>query len=209
MQRLQKHAHRGLKVLDTLTDGSYSGRHPGMGTRSPVERLAPLSAHADKRTPALIYAASGSVTIALAWLLWVLLGAIMIARGGGGGWVALLSLGLLGCLRQASNQITISTCGVSLRDGVAGHHDRHVAHADIDAVWASRSLLGRWFGYGRIGLHLKSGEVILGPVIHAPYTAKQAVVQAVTGRRSLLLPHTQQLPIGPLPPTPDPIREAG
>lgn len=208
MQRLRKHADRGLRVLDTITDGPPSGRHPVLTTRGAIERLDTPAGIRGERAPAIIYAASGSVAIAVAWAGWVLFCAAMIAEGGGGGWVAWLCLGLLGSLRQASNQITISTYGVSIRDGVAGHRDRLVAYTDIDAVWASRSLLGRWFGYGRIGLHLKNDEVVWGPVIHAPYAAKQAVVQAVTGRRPLLLPAGQQLPLGPLPPAPDPIREA-
>ncbi len=208
MQRLRKHADRGLKVLDTITDGPPSGKHPLLGTRGAIERLDTPASLRGERPPAIIHAASGSAVIALAWAAWGLFCITMIAGGGGGGWVAWLCLGLLGSLRQASNQITISTFGVSFRDGVAGHRDRHLPYTEIDAVWASRSLLGRWFGYGRIGLHLKSGEIIWSPVIHAPYVAKQAVVQAVTGRRSLLLPVVQQLPIGPVPPRPDPIREA-
>lgn len=208
MQRLRKHADRGLRVLDTLTDGPPSGKNPTFGTRAAIERLGIRDASHIDGKPAIIYAASGSVAIAGAWVVWVLVSAVMIADGGGGGWVAWLCLGLLGCLRQASNQVTVSTYGVSLRDGVAGHRDRHVAYSDIDAVWATRSTLGRLFDYGRIGLHLKNDEVIWGPVIHAPYSAKHAVVQAVTGRRSLLLPVGKQLPIGPLPPAPDPIREA-
>lgn len=208
MQRLRRHADRGLRVLDTITDGPPSGKHPNLDTRAAIDRLGTHDLKPSDRAPAIIYAASGSMAIAGVWVAWILVSAVMIADGGGGAWVAWFCLGLLGCLRQASNQVTISTYGVSLRDGVAGHRDRHVAYTDIDAVWASRSTLGRWFNYGRIGLHLKNGEVIWGPIIHAPYAAKHAVVQAVTGRRSLLLPVGQQLHIGPLPPPPDPIRQA-
>ncbi len=208
MQKLRQHADRGLRVLDTLTDGPPSGKSPALNTRTAIQRLGPRDASHSDDKPTIICTASGSAAIAVAWASWVLISAVMIADGGGGGWVAWLCLGLLGCLRQASNQVTISTYGVSLRDGVAGHRDRHVPYSDIDAVWATRSTLGRLFDYGRIGLHLKNDEVIWGPVIHAPYSAKHAVVQAVTGRRSLLLPVGKQMPIGPLPPVPDPIREA-
>ncbi|MEL0028898.1 MAG: hypothetical protein VW625_09620, partial [Perlucidibaca sp.] len=120
MQGLRKQAGRGLWVLDTLTDALPSGPEPALTTRGVVERLGGLPADHGSRPPALLYAASGSIAIALAWAAWVLFCATMIASGGGGAWVAWLCLGLLGSLRQASNQITISTYGVSLRDGVAG-----------------------------------------------------------------------------------------
>ena len=153
MQRLRRHADRGLRVLDTITDGPPSGKHPNLDTRAAIDRLGTHDLKPSDRAPAIICAASGSMAIAGVWVAWILVSAVMIADGGGGAWVAWFCLGLLGCLRQASNQVTISTYGVSLRDGVAGHRDRHVAYTDIDAVWASRSTLGRWFNYGRIGLH--------------------------------------------------------
>jgi len=209
MQGLRRHADRGLKVLDTLTDAPPSGDHPALTTRGAVERLDPPAVSQERQPPAIIHVARGSGAVALAWAAWILLCALMIAGGGGGGWIAWLCLGLLGSLRQVSNQVIISTYGVSLRDGVAGHRNRLIPHTDIQAVWASRGLFGRWLGFGRIGLLLRSGEVVWGPAIRAPYAAKQAVIQAVTGRRPLLLPAARQLLLGPEPPTPDPIREAG
>lgn len=207
MQRLREQASEGLRLLDQLADGQRTGTRPALTPRSAITRLQPLPAPQRAQMRTMHHSSSGSPAVALVWCLWLLLSAIMISQGGGGGWIAALCLGLLGSLRQASNQLDISNYHITLRDGMAGHRCRQIPHQQLAAVWVIRPLFGRWFNFGRLGLQLQDGEVVWSPVIHAPYLAKQALIAAVSGQHNPFLARQKDLRLGPRPAHGDPISD--
>mgnify|MGYP006875373089 FL=1 len=70
-----------------------------------------------------------------------------------------------------------------LRDGIAGRSDRSITANDIEYVWVRQGQIARLFDFGRLGMRLRSGEIVWSPVVSHPYMAKSAVSEAVSGRR--------------------------
>lgn len=195
MNKLRDHALRGLEALDSLTEGPPVIRPQTAPEQLDTSRISAFSQQRQPATPALLFNGYGTPVFALYWMGWTGLSAWLIARGNSGIWLPMLCIGLLGLLRQVSNHVCVTSQGVWLRDGVCGHRHRHVDREQIDAVWANQGILGNLLGYGRVGLHLKTGEVIWTPFISEPLRVKHAVLQAVTGRRVPWLPVEDQTPL--------------
>lgn len=200
MSTWQKQALTRLSTLDALSDGMSTSPLPEFGTRGNVARvshlkLAASNAIAKPQLDQPFFSTHGSLLLGAWWALWSLAGFTMISQGGGGGWMAFSLFGLLAMLRQSSNLLVVSNRTLLLRDGIAGGRTRLFTCADIDDVWVHQSLLGRWLDYGRIGLRSNQNAIVWSPVIARPFAAKNAIVMAVTGRRPVGIPPSQQTPL--------------
>ena len=200
MSTWHKHALTRLSTLDALSDGMSTSPLPEFGTRGNVARVSHLKLAVSNAIPKPqldqpFFSTHGSPLLGVWWALWSLAGFAMITQGGGGGWMAFSLFGLLAMLRQSSNLLVVSNRTLLLRDGIAGGRTRLFACADIDDVWVHQSLLGRWLDYGRIGLRSSQNDIVWSPVIAHPFAAKNAVVMAVTGRRPVGIPPSQQTPL--------------
>ena len=186
MSKWHEQAGRRIRALESLTDGMPAGSPPQFGTRGPAEHLAPVYPirPAGRTAPELhLCTTQGSWAVALAWMVWSAFGLWMILRGGGGGWILWLYVGALGVLRQTSTLVAVTTRQVRLRDGIAGRSDRSITANDIEYVWVRQGQIARLFDFGRLGMRLRSGEIVWSPVVSHPYMAKSAVSEAVSGRR--------------------------
>lgn len=195
MHRLRDHALKGLEALDSLTEGPPVISQNANLDHQTETRINLMGQPRPAMAPTLLFNSYGAPAIATYWLSWTGISAWMIARGSSGAWLLLFCIGLLGLLRQASNHVCVTSHGVWLRDGVGGYRHRHVDREQINGVWSRQSTLGGLLGYGRVGLHLKSGEVIWSPFLSDPVRVKHAVLQAVTGRRTPWLPVEDQAPL--------------
>lgn len=189
MSTWREHARNGIHALDNLTDGPRDARLPAFGTRGATEQLGRLQLVSSREHPQakpfkILHTARGSSLIVLAWAAWSAFGIWMIVRSGGGGaWMLWFGLGIPGFLCHNRNQMIVTSHGLWIRQGITSHRDRGVHFSDLDDIWARQGIWGRLFDWGRVGMRLKSGEVIWGPLIDDPCGAKNAIVTAATGRR--------------------------
>ena len=200
MSTWHKQALSRLSTLDALSDGMSTSPTPHFGTRGNVSHVSHLKLATSNTSPKPqldqpFYSTHGSLLLGAWWALWGLAGFAMIAQGGGGGWMAFSLFGLLAMLRQSSNLLVVSNRSLLIRDGVAGGRTRIFTCSDIDDVWVHQSLLGRWLDYGRVGMRNSQNDIVWSPVLAHPFAAKNAIVLAVTGRRPVGIPPSQQTPL--------------
>lgn len=193
------HARNGIKALDSLTDGPPQSELPDFGPRGATERLDHLTLISSREHPqakpfTILHTARGSAPIVLAWAVWCAFGIWMIVRSGGGGaWMLWFGLGIPGFLCHNRNLMIVTSHGLLIRRGITSHRDIGVNFADMADIWARQGLWGRIFNWGRVGMRLRSGEVVWGPLVDDPWAAKNAIVTAATGRRPLGLASEERI----------------
>lgn len=174
-----------LYALEAMTHGLPTDEITTFDTRGPTERLRGIStppatcgSHED------LCVTKGTRLITAFWSAHVVLALASISAGGGGIWLLLLAIGLVGVLHQSSNVIRINRHWVLIHKGLAGRTGRYIALHQLSAVWVQQGAVGRMLNIGRVGMQLTTGEVAWGPIIAHPALTKQALAKAV-GRRSL------------------------
>lgn len=197
MSTWRNQAITSLDKLSALSDGMQMSPLPAFGPRGNVStvthlKLAASNAHPKPQLDTPFFSTHGSLLLGAWWALWAMAGFAMITQGGGGGWMAFSLFGLLAMLRQSSNLLIVSNRTLLIRDGIAGGRTRVFACIDIDDVWVHQSLLGRWLDYGRVGMRNSKHDIVWSPVLAHPVAAKNAIVLAVTGRRPVGIPPSEQ-----------------
>lgn len=156
-------------------------------------RLCAISAYSG--TTDKTHIAHGSWPLALGWLVWCAFGISMIVEGSGGGqWMLWFAVGLAGLLGQSRNQVMVQGQRVLLRRGLTGGRDLDIAASDIADLWCVQGIVGKVFDCGRLGLRLRDGTLVWGPLIDEPLAAKHAIAEALIGRPLVGLPAFEQTP---------------